>query len=168
MPLIDTGPHSLPYLLYNAPVDEKTMALREKFKVDPKTGYPECYNWRLLSRLGYDYSPEDPFYKFGAYDPNRSMTTRIGGSAFFVAGIMTIHAVRVYYKGHHWLTRAWQVPLASIPTVYFFLWLHDKTLTRAGRKEAVIVDYVSKHPERFGPIQRAKYRELLWTYTPIR
>lgn len=168
MPIAQDEPITLPYLIYDAPVNEKTLQIRKQFDVDEESGYPRFYHWRPVTRLGSVYKPEDPFYKLSQYDPEiyysqKALFVCVASLGAFATHFM-LSAVckRPYWSQLHVLFG--QIAGFS----YLGFWLQDKTIKRAAMKNAVIVDYMRKHPERFGEIKRHKLREILRIYTPIR
>lgn len=168
MPLIQREPYLAPYLVYDAPVDEKTKKLREKFKIDEESGYPECYKWRALSRLGPVYNPADPFKKFDEYDPKRSISTHVG---MFIVGAAVSGSVMAFfnlYRRRPWWAKSWVPVLAAFGFLGFQMVLHKQALKRQALKAAITVDYVTKHPDRFPPIKRPKLREVLYMWSPVR
>lgn len=168
MTIVQTSAYTPSYIIYNAPVNEKTKKLREMFKVDDVTGYPEWYHWRAMSRLGQTYNPEDPFYKFNPYDPNEFVSQKV----FFVfaAGTLTagVHYLWNSYNRRPWWSKPYFFPISFAFLTYASMWVQEKTLERQGIKNAIAIDYLKKHPERFGPIYRPKYREILFPYIPVR
>lgn len=167
MPLLRSDPSLTPYLIYDAPIDEKTKKIREQFKVDENTGYPEHYNWRNMAKLGPVYRPEDPFLKFeypeGAeYGTDATIFASTGLLALLAYKIRSYTLRRPIWSKPHYFLGMWGL---SFGLGY---WGHQKTLERQGMKNAMIVDYVRKHPERFKDIERYKIRQLLFYYTPRR
>ena len=167
MPLIEQ-PYVTPILVYDAPVNEKTKQIREKFDVDDKTGYPRHYNWRSMARLGPVYEPQDPFRKFDPYNPDEAISTKVGivflsaASAGFIHYVWSNIRSRPYWSNIHIFLGI------TAGTAGFILWMHNKTLERQNLKNHIYMDYIEKHPERFGPIHRPKLREALGEYIPIR
>lgn len=169
MPLIQREPGiTAPFLVYDAPVDEKTKKVREMFKIDEKTGYPEQYNWRALARLGPVYQPADPFKKFDDYDPKESISTHVtaGLVASFFAGFG-----QVYFNlraRRPWWSRSYMPVIFVAAFVKIEMFLYQKTVERQSMRNAITIDYVEKHPDRFPPIRRPKLREVLYSYYPVR
>lgn len=156
-----------PILVYDAPVDEKTKKVREMFDVDEKTGYPKHYNWRGMARLGPDYRPEDPFLKFDKWDEKNGYSGTIS-----LLGILGAGYAGIFYYINTQRRPWWSKPQYFIAafgvSAPALLWIRDKTFERQGRKDAIYVDYMRKHPERFETIHRPKLREILFEYVPIR
>lgn len=169
MPLIQREPGITdPYLVYDAPVDEKTMKVREMFKIDEKTGYPEQYNWRALARLGPVYQPADPYKKFDDYNPAESISTHVTAG---LVGAVLAGCGQLYYNHRArrpWWAKSWMPILFIAAFVKTEMYLHQKTLERQSMRNAIAIDYVEKHPDRFPPIRRPKLREVLYGYYPVR
>lgn len=167
MPLVTTGPYTTSYLVYDAPVDEKTKKLRETFKID-ESGYPEHYKWRNMAKLGPVYNPEDPILKFTPQSPEAHYSTSVF-MAFFT-GMTTVGAVGLYNYFNK--TPLWARVHYSLPAwagfFYIVEWFNKKTDERQYIKNSIIIDYTNKHPDRFGPIKRSKFRETLFEYLPVR
>lgn len=167
MPLIQRENFVTPYLVYDAPVDEKTKKIREMFKID-ESGYPEHYKWRDISRLGPVYNPADPFRKFDEYDPKTSISTHV---AMFIIGATISGAITScvnVVSGKPWWARGWVPVLGAIGFTGVEMFIHKQALRRQALRNAITVDYVTKHPDRFPPIKRPKMREILYVYSPVR
>lgn len=168
MPLVQRAPFFSSYLVYDAPLDEKTKEIRKNFDVDEETGYPKHYEWRNLARLGPSYSPADPYLKFDPYDPKTSISTHVT-AALIALGSTASAMIFINLKNRRpWWAQSWVPLLGSAVFVALELWIHQKNLGRQSLKNAIIIDYVRQHPERFPPIKRPKMRETLSTYIPIR
>lgn len=167
MPLIYEQTWLQPYLVYEAPVDEKTKKIREEFKIDEETGYPEKYKWRNLAKLGKSYKPEDPFLKFVSKpEENYQKVVDMCLFATFTGGLIhyvTSYIMRrpIWAKPHHFL-------FITGGSLWAAFWFRQKSIERQAEKTAAIIDYARQHPERFGEIQRYKYREVLETWFPRR
>lgn len=168
MPLIDNGPYITSHLTYDAPINEKTKKIREMFKVDEESGYPEHYLWRGMARLGPYYKPEDTFLKFDPVHPDELVSQKVTLVALTALVVGSIHYCIATYKRRSFLSRLW-VPIVGTAGISALqLWLQKKTLERQSSKNAILIDYVRKHPERFGMVHRPKFRECLSIYVPIR
>lgn len=167
MPLVYESKWLKPYLVYDAPVDEKTKKIREEFKVDEETGYPEKYKWRNLAKLGSSYKPEDPFIKFEnkPYENYQSMAT------FFLI-VTATSAVIHYFISSHLRRPVWAKPhhfLGMIGgTCAIAYWSQHKSIQRQAVRTAAVIEYARQHPERFGEIKRYKCREVLSPWFPRR
>lgn len=167
MPVIQRDPSLSSYLVYNAPLDEKTKKLREEFNIDEETGYPEQYKWRNMAKLGHTYKPEDPFIKFendSGYDIGRLnfMLTTSTLLAYLCHHFKCIQESRPVWSRPIQLLVFIAMPAATI--YYGHKWSSDRMAKRNG----IIVDYLRKHPERFDDVQRYKFREVLHPYYPRR
>lgn len=167
MPLIYESRFVTPYLVYDAPVDEKTQKVREQFKVDPETGYPEQYNWRNQAKLGPSYKPEDPFIKF----QNKPGET-YQDTAEIVIGVTAVsalcHRVISYMFRRPWWSKPHHFLLLAGGGSYASYWAQQKSIERQAMRAAAVVDYARQHPERFGEIKRYKAREVLSYWIPRR
>lgn len=168
MPLIHETPDVSSYLVYNAPVNEKTKEIRKMFDVDEETGYPRHYNWRPMARLGPNYKPEDPLLKLGEYDPKEYYSTKITMAGLCAISSIGGHYIISRYMARPFWTRSYQILLYFGAMVGGLFWALDKTLERQGTKNSITIDYVRKHPERFGEIHRPKVREVLLPFWAIR
>lgn len=157
-----------PILVYDAPIDEKTKKVREKFKVDEVTGYPEQYNWRAMARLGNKYTYEDPFLKFNPYNPEEDYSTKVTIGILSFVSCSIIHVGLALYQRRRWWSRPHYLAASTAGLAGGLLWYHEESLKRQGLKNAMILDYVRQHPERFGEIHRPKLREVLFYYVPNR
>lgn len=168
MPLVELGgPDFTPILVYDAPVDEKTLKIREQFKVDEETGYPEHYKWRNMAKLGLTFRPEDPFLKF-EYPPEAN---HIRSASIIIVSALFTGIWHVYSQVNQ--RRVWW----SKPHVFlgYFgvvsglsLYGQDYFCKYQATKNGMIVDYVRQHPERFNDIRRYKAREVLGHWNPRR
>lgn len=168
MPLIDTGPHTCPYIRYNAPVNEATKKIRERFKVDEETGYPEHYNWRSMAKIGPRYRPEDIFKYIGHHEPERELSTWVAYVAFSFGGSAFGHMVVNAYFGRPPIAKCHWVLINTVTLSFLSIWGRARIQKRQGLKNKIYQDYMKKHPERFGEIYRPKLREVLFAYDPIR
>lgn len=152
-----------PTLVYEAPVDEKTKELRKAFDVDEKTGYPRHYEWRRMAKLGNSYRPEDLFETLSGYNKESGYTTKmVLGASSIILAVVFQGIARLALNRPFWSRP--QYPIAGAIASYFALdWMHEKTLERAARKNAIYLDYVKKHPDRFEATYRPKLREVLYT-----
>lgn len=167
MPIIEQGSFITPLLQYDAPVNEKTQAIRDRFKID-ESGYPEHYKWRGLARLGQSYTYEDAFTKLTPYDPNSNRLAKfniiclaVGSAALAQYAITAVYTRPFYSKPHY--------PIGIALTIgYLGKKLHEAALRKQAQKNAIAIDYVKKHPERFEePRYRPKYREILSVHVGI-
>lgn len=151
-----------PMVVYDAPVNEATQKIREKFDVDPETGYPRKYNWRPLAQLGPEYRPEDVYDKLLPYRPESMYSTYVAyasisiafalGFNYYVTGkLRTKWYVKPY--GFFFMLAGTGIPL------YFLAKLSPKY---QGREYAMYKDYVKTYPDRFDTIKRRKLREILY------
>lgn len=168
MPIISKSPYCTSHLVYDAPVDEKTKKLREEFKVDEKTGYPEHYNWRPMARLGRSYKPEDPFVKFDPYNPNEDISTKIAVATVSILTAAGIHCLTNYLSVRKWYSRPYIFLGSSVALTGSVFWTLEVTQRRQGIRNSIVRDYTKKHPERFGETYRPKLREVLLQYYPCR
>lgn len=168
MPLVQQNPLEFPILVHDAPVNEKTKEVREMFKVDEKTGYPEQYNWRGLARLGPKYNYEDPFLKFDRQTEEQLISSRVT-----TIGLLTGFSFAAHWFNQTRLSKKFwsQIYLPVAGSAIFaglYLYYQKKTLERSYVKNHILMDYARKHPERFGPVERPKVREVLFVYQPCR
>lgn len=169
MPLIDTGPYTAPYLVYDAPANEATKKIRETFKVDEETGYPEYYSWRNMAKIGPRYRPEDLYKYIGHHEPERDISTKVT-----LISICTIIAGLGHYMYNSWYVRRpliakfYWMPINTAIFSYCALKFYDMSLRRQYLKNNIYIDYMRKHPERFGEVYRPKLRECLDLYAPTR
>lgn len=168
MPIVEIAPEVTPYLVYDAPVDEKTKKIREMFKVDEKTGYPEHYNWRSVARLGNRYLPQDPFLKFDGHDSKSLISQKVTMGLLFGGAAAFTHYAFSLYLARPWWTRLYIPVFGATVMTGLGLWIQEKTYERQGIRNAITVDYLQKHPERFGEIHRPKVREVLFEHVPVR
>lgn len=168
MPIIETGPYTSSYLMYDAPVNEKTKEVRDMFKMDEKTGYPEKYNWRGMAKLGSSYKPSAPFLNFKSYSEEEYYSTKV----FIIASMGAASAA-----GHWYFNYRARRPFYAKPHVFLTmlgvssfvgLFSLEKTLEREGIKQKMFINYTEQHPERFGEIKRPKFRECLFNFTACR
>lgn len=166
MPAHEETTYFHPYYTYEAPVNEATLKLREKLKIDPETGYPEKYNWRGLAKLGYQYEPEKPFLVFKPYTEEQLHGTKatllLVSSAF---GVLS-QAVTNYYKARKFFAHPYIFLLSTAAAYGVGIFTISKSNKRQTYKNALFVDYMKKHPERFGTIRRYKYREVVFPHSP--
>jgi len=168
MVIVKESPYLAPYLIHDAPVNEKTKQVRERFKVDEATGYPEFYSWRALARLGPDYKPEDPFLKFDPYNPDEYISTKLTYVTIcFVSGVGGMMYINRFI-GRPLFFRFGRALVLSTLGSGMLLWGLQKSMEQQAVKNRIIVDYLRQHPERFGTIHRPKFRELLHIYRPVR
>lgn len=168
MPIISRGQYIQPYLLYYAPVNEKTKQLREKFEVDEETGYPKAYNWRALARLGQEYDPWDPYLKFDDFDEKAYYAYNLHRYTIAALSSGAIHGALAWWMGYKWYSRPYIFLGLTSLTVFLSQFYQEKTLQRQNMVNAVDVDYLQSHPERFGKIYRPKMRELLFETRYVR
>lgn len=168
MPVIQDGPYFLPILIHEAPVNEKTKAIRERFKVDEKTGYPEHYNWRAMARLGPEYRPEDLYTKLDPFDPKEEISTQVFLVGATGLGVVGLHCLTNYYTRKPMWSGIPRTTILGAVAIWISLKAHDMVLTRQGIKNAIFLDYLKKHPDRFETVKRYKHRELLFDYCPRR
>lgn len=168
MTIIDSGPYRYHHLVYNAPINEKTKKIRELFKVDEESGYPEHYKWRSMARLGSKYNPEDPYLKFDPYKKEEYYSTKVvtvaltGFTTLLLHMFFSYNARRpIWSKSYSWLA-SW----AALG--YACHWYQEASLTKQAIKNAITMDYAKKHSERFGEIKRYKIRECLYHFHPCR
>lgn len=168
MPIVDTGPYTAPFLLHNAPINESTKKVREMFKVDEETGYPEHYKWRKMAKLPPRYRPEEVFEYLGKYEPEREISTTI--FTVFMSGMLTAiaHSINAMFMRRSVLAKMHWIPINTALLSGVILWGKGKAHTRQGLKNKIIIDYCKKHPERFGEVYRPKLREVLTWYVPTR
>lgn len=168
MPLVDTGPYTFPYLRHEAPINESTRKIREMFKVDEETGYPEHYKWRNMAKIGPRYQPQDLFKYIGHHEPERDVSTQVFCIGSSIVGSILGHCLVAFMMKRSALQKIYWIPVNATAVSYLFLWLHDVALKRQNMKNQVYIDYMQKHPERFGEIYRPKIRECMWLYVPTR
>lgn len=166
MPIIEI-PNMTPLLVYDAPLDEKTKKLREQFKIDEETGYPEHYKWRNLAKLGKSYRIQDPFLKFEypkEQDYHRSAALAVGaiGGCYMVIKLTSAMSRTPMWAKPHWIIGG----LAF--TLGLSLWIQEKSRERQALKNRSYIEYCEQHPERFTDIKRYKHREALTIYLPRR
>lgn len=168
MPLIQIDDTICPYLVYEAPVDEKTKEIRKMFKVDENTGYPEHYNWRPMARLGTEYELWEPFEKLGEFNPEEQISTKVTMAGLVIAASCGMHWMLNFKQGKPWYARIHRIFISSALFYAALGWTAEKTLQRQAQKNHILIDYVKKHPERFEKIRRPKYRESLFEYIATR
>lgn len=168
MPLVSRGPYYNPYLVYDAPVNEKTKELRKKFDMDDETGYPRAYNWRPLARLGQEYNPEDIFFKLDDFDEK----AYYGYKAYFTVGAIlgaaVVHGMTSYYYTFKWYSRPYIFLGVAASFVACTTWYQNVSLRRQNMVNTIDVEYLQSHPERFGKIYRPKMREILYENRYVR
>lgn len=157
-----------PYLVYDAPVDKKTLEIRKMFDVDEKTGYPRHYSWRPMAQLGKEYTYDEPFAKLGKFNKEEQYSTQVTMAATGLACAGGIHWFWNYWNGRPAWVRLHNVGVITAAIWGFMFLSQDFTHRRQAVRNNIVVDYVRKHPERFGTIQRPKIREVLTRYDPVR
>lgn len=168
MPLVDTGPYTAPYLRYDAPVNESTRNIREMFKVDEETGYAEHYKWRKMAKIGPKYRPEDIYNYIGQHEPERDLSTKVTLISLSAISAVLGHCGFSRYMRRPVLAKFYWMPINTAILSYALLKYHDITLRRQYLKNRVYIDYMQKHPERFGEVYRPKLRETLDLYVATR
>lgn len=168
MPIVEIHHAAEPLLAYNAPVNEKTKQVREMFKVDEETGYPEHYKWRGMAKLGPKFSYEDPYWKFQKHNPDEDLSTKIVILSMINGLCIGVHLFIQYSFGKGLLSQIHRPILTGALCTYGYLKYYERSLERASIKQHIYMDYVRKHPERFGDIQRYKFREIMQVYVPNR
>lgn len=168
MVLVDTGPGHSTYIIYDAPVNEKTKKIREIFDMDEETGYPRVYNWCNLAKLGKSFKPEDPFVKFAPRDPKKDYATKVFVGGCLVALPFMCHAINCFYERRNLLNKIYRPFVAAAALPFMGKYLLDLTYDRQAKRNGILVDYIRKHPERFGETYRPKFREVLYAFTPRR
>lgn len=166
MVLVQESPYQTEYIIYDAPVNEKTKEIRKKFNIDEETGYPDCYKWRNLARLGRTYKYDDPFVKFDSHSDEKDYSQNVLYASIFGAIPWVYQGARTLLSRRSFFYRIYLPILATpvVPALYFFM--HKKSLERQAMRNGILVDYVRKHPERFGEVYRPKFREILFEHSP--
>lgn len=167
MPLLRVSENYLPYLAYDAPVNEQTKKIREMFKVD-ESGYPEHYKWRPMARLGPEYSYTDPFEKLGEYNPDHYISTKVTMIAMVTGASAAFHWFFNIYVGKKFHAKLHRFVGSTAFALFSLNYMSGKTMERQAQKNHIVVDYVNKHPERFEKIKRYKFREILYEFIPSR
>lgn len=168
MTIVQNDPYLTPYVVYDAPVNEKTRKIREMFDVDEKTGYPRHYSWRPMAQLGPEYSYMDPFTKLGRYNPDEYICQKVTMYSLGIGANVAVHWWINYLSGKKFHARLWRLFIATGSLLGAMSWTMEKTLQRQAQKNHLMMDYISKHPERFENIKRPKMREVLFYYKPAR
>jgi len=161
MPILREHHYFEPYLAYDAPVNAKTEEVRRMFDMDPETGYPREYNWRCLAKLGKEYRPEDAFEKLLPYREESMYSTYLTVGVLSVLIPLGIQMFGNALAKRPWYSRPW-LSLAGFAVTgsinaYIFYWTPHKQ----GIENAIYIDYVKSHPERFETKKRLKHREVL-------
>lgn len=147
-------------------MNEKTKEIRKRFKIDDVTGYPEEYRWRNLAKLGQSYKYEDPFIKFASRQPERDKAQHHFLGSLFALSPWMAKGLHCLLTRRHFLSRIY-IPIIATPIMpAFYLYFHEKSVQRQAMKNGILIDYVRKHPERFGEIYRPKFREVLFEHNP--
>lgn len=168
MPFIQKFEGHTGFLAYDAPVDEKTKKLRERFNVDEESGYQEHYKWRGLARLGKSYKHEEPFLKLTPYEPESEYGQRVFGHvmATLVTGA-ALAGARMYQRQTIWMRPQFLVGFMLLANgLVHWGWKHS--MTKQAQKTAILIDYCQQHPDRFSEHKRYKMREVLLYWQPIR
>lgn len=167
MPVIEIARSVRPYVVYDAPINEKTVEIRRKFKVD-ESGYPEEYKWRGLAKLGDEYQPEDPFLKFAPCEEKELLSWKVTVIGLSAVMAFAYQAGLAKFLSRPLWSRPWNFLGAFTVLSVTSLYVQKVALRRQAYKDAIYIDYLRLHPERFGPIKRYKFRETLFGHLPIR
>lgn len=168
MPVLRESKYLTPYVVYDAPVNEKTEEIRRIFDVDPETGYPRHYNWRSLAKLGKEYRPEDAFEKLLPYREEAMYSTYIANGAIAVVLSALVQAFYNTKKARPYYSRPWVFLGMLTWTGAVAAYNCIRTPNRQGMENAMYIDYVKSHPDRFETKKRYKLREVLFWNDLIR
>lgn len=133
MPLIENEGLT-PYLVYDAPINEKTRQIRKMFKVDENTGYPENYNWRPMARLGSEYAYTDPFEKLGEYKPEEYYCQKLTMVVGVVASCAGLHWFQNYRQSKQFYAGLHRFVGTSAAMLAILFWAGEKTMQRQSQK----------------------------------
>ena len=161
MPVVRDNKFLTSYVIYDAPINEQTKEIRRKFDVDEKTGYQRRYNWRSLADLGPEYRPDDALKKLLPYREEAMYATYVFSAVCALGVSFGVQCIHNAYRGRELMSKPW-VFLASLACsggLAAFTCFY--TPVRQGMINAMHIDYIQKHPDRFETKKRLKLREVL-------